>query len=217
MSSQLKIDFVSDVSCPWCIIGLKALEQAMDRIGDDIDVEMHFQPFELNPDMGTDGQDIVEHIAQKYGSTPEQSAATRKMICDRGAELGFSFNPERWDRIYNTFDTHRLLHWAGLEGRQSELKHALFAAYFQQGENPGAHDVLVNTAESIGLDPERARAILASNEFGNEVRLQETFYQSRGIHAVPAVIVNDKHLIQGGQPPEIFEQALRRIAAGELD
>jgi predicted DsbA family dithiol-disulfide isomerase len=208
-----KIDFVSDVSCPWCVIGLKALEEALARVGGQVKAELHFQPFELNPQMPPEGQDIGEHLAQKYGATPEQSERTREAIRACGEALGFTFRMDRRSRIYNTFDAHRLLHWAGIEGRQTELKHALFRAYFSDGANPGAHDVLVRLAGEVGLDAAAAQQVLASGAFANEVRERERFYQQQGIHAVPAVIVNDRHLIQGGQPMEVFEQALRQIAA----
>lgn len=216
--TTLKIDFVSDVSCPWCAIGLKALEQAAGRLQGEVALDVHFQPFELNPQMGPEGQDIAEHLFEKYGATPEQSQANRDAITQRGAALGFTFNMGQRGRIYNTFDAHRLLHWAGEEGaagQQQPLKHALFKAYFTDGQNPGSHDVLLRLAGEVGLDVERARAVLASEEFGDAVREQEAFYQHNGIHSVPAVIINGRHLIQGGQPVEVFEQALRKIAAQE--
>lgn len=211
MSAPIKIDFVSDVSCPWCAIGLKSLEQAIARVGGE--VEIHFQPFELNPQMPPAGQDINEHLAEKYGATPEQSEQTRDMIRARGEAVGFSFALDKRSRIYNTFDAHRLLHWAELEGRQLALKHALLKAYFTDGENPGAHEVLVRLAGEVGLNAARAKAILSSDEFAEDVRRQERFYLDQGINAVPAVIVNERHLIQGGHPAEVFEQALRKIAA----
>lgn len=213
MRRTLKIDFVSDVSCPWCIIGLKALEQALDRLADEVDAEIRFQPFELNPQMPAEGQDLYEHIAQKYGSTRAQSDQAREMIRARGAELGFEFRLDRLQRIYNTFDTHRVLHLAALEDCQRELKHALFAAYFTAGDNPGAHEVLLRVAQSVGLARERVQSLLDSDEFAAEVRADEARYHGLGIHAVPAVIIDDRHLIEGGQPVEVFERALRDIAA----
>lgn len=213
MTVPLKIDFVSDVSCPWCAIGLRSLEQALERVGEEAPAEIHFQPFELNPHMPPEGQDIVEHITQKYGSTPEQLASNREGIRARGAELGFTFNMDKRARIYNTFDAHRLLHWAELEGRQHALKRALFAAYFTDGRNPSDREVLVDVATQAGLDPVRAREILESVLYADEVREREQLYGQRGVRAVPSVIVNDKYLIQGGQPVEVFEQALRQIAA----
>ena len=213
MPTQLKIDFVSDVSCPWCIIGLQALEQALDNIGDELEVDLNFQPFELNPQMDAQGQELYEHLAGKYGTTKEQSDQNKEMIRARGEDVGFTFRMDRWTHIYNTFDTHRLLHWAGLEGRQSELKHTLFDLHFTDGKNPGDHDVLVHAAEQVGLDPAKAREILSSDTYAEDVRSAQQFYHSQGIHAVPAVVVNDKHLIQGGQPVEVFERALRQIAA----
>ncbi|VVT02540.1 Disulfide bond formation protein DsbA [Sphingomonas aurantiaca] len=213
MSKKMKIHFVSDISCPWCIIGLRGLEQALSRTGDLIDADITFQPFELNPNMGKDGQNIVEHIAEKYGSTPEQSAANRAMIRERAADLGFTMQMSDTSRIYNTFDAHRLLHWAHLEGKQAALKNALFSAYFTDQQAMSEHGVLTAAAVSVGLDPTRAAAILASDEFADDVRTAERLWQSRGISAVPAVVINDRYLISGGQPSEAFESALRDIAA----
>lgn len=213
MATQLKIDFVSDVSCPWCAIGLKALEQALERMGDEVNAEIHFQPFELNPQMPAEGQDITEHLAEKYGATPEQSQQTREAIRARGEEVGFTFNMDKRSRIYNTFDAHRLLHWAEKEGRQVALKYALLSAYFTEGEDPSSHAVLVQAAHDAGLDRERAREILSSNAYADETRQQERFYLDQGIHSVPSVIINDRYLIQGGQPVDVFEQALRQVIA----
>lgn len=212
MTATLKIDFVSDISCPWCAIGLHALEQAADRLKGEVALDLHFQPFELNPQMVPEGQDINEHLHEKYGATPEQSQGTRDAIAQRGAALGFTFNMDKRSRIYNTFDAHRLLHWAEEKGLQPQLKHALFKAYFTDGQSPGDHDVLLRVAGEVGLDVEEARAVLASDRYAAEVRERERFYQQHGIHSVPAIIVNDRHLIQGGQPVEVFEQALRQIA-----
>jgi predicted DsbA family dithiol-disulfide isomerase len=211
---RLKIDFVSDVSCPWCAIGLASLETALQRLAGAAKAEVHFQPFELNPQMPPGGQDITEHLTQKYGTTREQQVASRDAIRERGASVGFDFRMEGRDRIYNTFNAHRLLHWADGEGegRQAALKKALFKAYFTDGRSPEDEQVLLDCVASAGLDTARAKEILSGDEFAAEVREQENFYQSHGIHAVPAVIVNDRHLIQGGQPPEVFEQALRQIA-----
>jgi predicted DsbA family dithiol-disulfide isomerase len=215
MTAKLKIDFVSDVSCPWCVIGLRSLEQALERVGDAASADIHFQPFELNPHLPREGQDITEHLVQKYGSTPEQLRRNQEAIRDRGADLGFTFELGKRSRVYNTFDAHRLLHWAELEGRQRELKRALFAAYFTDGRNPSDRDVLVELAAQAGLDPVRAREVLESNSYADEVREREQFYGQQGISAVPSVIVNDKYLIQGGQPVEVFERALREIASEE--
>lgn len=210
----IRIDFVSDVSCPWCVIGLKSLEQALDKLDGTVQAEIHFQPFELNANMPAEGEDIGEHIARKYGSTPEQMAQSREAIRARGEQLGFTFAMDKRGRIYNTFDAHRLLHWAGLEGRQKALKMALFDAYFTQGQNPSSHEVLLAAAGKVGLDSVKAAEVLASDAYADEVRAQEQFYQQNGINSVPAVIINERHLISGGQPPEVFEQALRQIIAG---
>jgi predicted DsbA family dithiol-disulfide isomerase len=208
----VKIDFVSDVSCPWCAIGLHSLETALKRLDGEVQAELHFQPFELNPQMQAEGEDLEGHLRRKYGLTPEQFRQNHEAIRERGASVGFTFDLAKRKRIYNTFDAHRLLHWAELQGRQRELKHALFKAYFTEGQDPSDHEVLVRLAGEAGLDEAEARAVLASGRYADEVREREGFYQQHGIHAVPAVIVNDRHLIQGGQPPEVFEQALRQIA-----
>jgi predicted DsbA family dithiol-disulfide isomerase len=208
----MRIDFVSDVSCPWCVIGLRALDQALTRMGDDISVDMHFQPFELNPGMGTDGQDMLEHITEKYGSTPAQMEQSRETIRQRGAALGFTFEMGKRGRIYNTFDAHRLLHWAETQGLQRALKEKLFEAYFTNGENPGAHDVLLRLAGEVGLDQDAARQVLESTAYADEVRQLEYYWQRAGIRSVPAIVINQRHLISGGQPPDVFEQALRQIA-----
>ncbi len=208
----MKIDFVSDVACPWCAVGLNSLEIALSRLDPAIPVELHFQPFELNPQMPAEGEDAVEHLSRKYGAAPEQLAKNRQHLRERGAAVGFAFGDR--PRVWNTFDAHRLLHWAGLEGRQRELKHALLAAYHTRAENPGARDVLIEVAGEVGLDTARAAEILDSDAYTSEVRAAERHWQELGIHSVPAVVIDDRHLISGGQPPEVFEQALARIAAG---
>lgn len=215
MTTRLKIDFVSDVSCPWCIIGLNSLEDALGRLGSEVQPELHFQPFELNPQMPAEGQDVLEHLTQKYGATREQMLHNQETIRVRGEEVGFTFDMARRSRVYNTFDAHRLLHWAGLEGKQPALKHALFSAYFTDGRNLSDPEVLVDVATSVGLDEARARDILSSDAHANDVRQHERFYLDQGIHSVPAIIVNDQYLIQGGQPAAVFEQALRQILMEE--
>lgn len=211
----MRIDFVSDVACPWCAIGLNSLERALERIGTEIgDVELHMQPFELNPTMPSEGADLVEYLTAKFGMAPEQLAENQARIAERGAAEGFAFGERT--HIWNTFDAHRLLFWAGAEGPpggQRALKHALLTAYHGEGRNPGAHDVLLELAGYVGLPAERAREVLEGGEFAEDVRQAEAFWQQLGVHSVPAAIVDRKHLISGGQPSQVFEQALRQIAA----
>jgi predicted DsbA family dithiol-disulfide isomerase len=213
----MRIDFVSDVACPWCAIGFSALEGALRRIGGELgDIEFHLQPFELNPTMAPEGVDAAEYLTGKYGMSREQLAEGSARIAERGAQEGFTFGRRTY--VWNTFDAHRLLFWAGVEGAPGSaraLKAALLAAYHGEGRNPGAHDVLLELAERVGLPQARAREVLERGEFANEVRQAERFWQEVGIHSVPAVIVNRKHLIAGGQPNEVFERALRQIAAEE--
>ncbi len=217
--TPVRIDFVSDVACPWCVIGLRSLEQALEKLSWEMVAEIHFQPFELNPNMVPEGQDITEHLTQKYGATPAQLEVTREAIRARGEELGFVFGKGKRSRVYNTFDAHRMLHWAGLEDdqfkKQRALKHALFQAYFTDGFNPGDPGTLLRAVEQVGLDVGKAHQILESDAYAREVREQEEHYLARGIHSVPAVIVNNQHLIHGGQPPQVFELALRKIALAQ--
>jgi len=213
MGNSIKIDFVSDVSCPWCVIGLKSLEAALGHLAGEVEADIHFQPFELNPQMEPQGEDMAEHITRKYGSSAAQLAQTQEAIRSRGAELGFEFHFGKRARIYNTFDAHRLLHWAAGTGKQKALKEALFSAYFTDGRDPSDHQVLEQAAAQAGLDPARAREIIGSDEYADQVRAREQWYLDQGIHAVPAVILNDRYLIQGGQPVETFERALRQAAA----
>jgi len=214
MTARLKIDFVSDVSCPWCAIGLSSLEAALARVAPDVTAELHFQPFELNPQMTKEGEDTVEHLTRKYGISAEQARANAEAIRQRGAAVGFTFGEGQRKRVWNTFDAHRLLHWAELEGEtlQKALKKRLLQAYFTDGENPSDRDVLLRAATEAGLDPVRAAAILESDEYAEATRERERMYTEAGIHSVPAIIINDQHLISGGQPAEVFERALRQIA-----
>jgi predicted DsbA family dithiol-disulfide isomerase len=214
MPNPVKIDFVSDVACPWCAIGLAALERAMANVGGDLQVELHFQPFELNPDMGPQGESIAEHLGRKYGMSAEQLAQNGEALRQRGEALGVRIDLQKRDHIYNTFDAHRLLHWAGGLGEapQHALKRALLQAYHGEGRNVSDRETLVAIAGDAGLDVVEARRILETDGFAAQVREREHFYQQHGIRAVPSVIFNDRHLVQGGQPVEVFEQALRQLA-----
>ncbi len=215
--TALHIDFVSDVACPWCAVGLASLQQALKNSADAVQATLHFQPFELNPDMPPGGEDVDEHLRRKYGSTPEQRAQIQATIRERGAAVGFAFKPDGRGRIVNTFNAHRLLHWAALVGadKQLALKRALLEAYHGRAERVDHDDVLLAAVRQVGLDIERARQILGSDEFADAVRAAERRWQMAGIQSVPAVVINERHLISGGQPPEVFEQALRQIAAAQ--
>ncbi len=214
----LKIDFVSDVVCPWCVVGLGGLTTALDKLkGEGVAADITFQPFELNPQMAPEGENIVEHIGRKYGATPEQSAANRVMIRERAAEVGFDMRMGDDSRIWNTFDAHRLLHWAHetAPDKQEALKRALFTAHFTENRNITDAGVLTEAAEAAGLDRAEAGEVLASGRYAQEVRGAEELWRARGITSVPAVVVEGKYLISGGQPAAAFEEALRKIA-GEV-
>lgn len=209
----MRIDFVSDVACPWCAVGLNSLERALEKVGADFPVEIHFQPFELNPTMAAEGADAGDYLKAKYGMSDAQLAHNRGVIRERGAAVGFSFGDRA--RVWNTFDAHRALHWAGLQGEapQRALKHALLQAYHGEGRNPGSPEVIVELAAQVGLDAEEAAAVLREGRYAAEVREAEQAWQQAGIRSVPAIVINRRHLISGGQPPEVFEQALRQIAS----
>ena len=216
---RLTIDFVSDVVCPWCVVGLGGLEAALATLkAEGITAEITFRPFELNPGMAPEGETIGEHIARKYGSTPEQSAANRAMITERAAEAwpGFEMRMGPDSRIWNTFDAHRLLHWAletaGRDGQRA-LKEALFRTHFTDNRALAAAEVLADAAAAAGLDRAEALTVLADGRYVREVRAEEQLWRSRGISAVPAVVIAGKYLITGGQPAAVFEQALRKVAA----
>lgn len=210
---NLQIDIVSDVSCPWCIIGFGALQIALKNIEDKVSGNIVWHPFELNPNMPIEGQEINEHLSQKYGINEQQMAQNREAIRQRGLSVGFEFGNRGGGRIYNTFDAHRLLHWAKLEGKQTALKLAFFDLYFKESGNPSDHKQLLAKVELVGLCKNTATDILNSNTYTNEVRKEQQHYQALGISSVPAVIVNNKHLISGGQPAEVFEHALLDIAS----
>jgi predicted DsbA family dithiol-disulfide isomerase len=210
----MRIDFVSDIACPWCAVGLNSLEVALARLGDAVAVDLHLQPFELNPALPSEGDDTVAYLSRKYGIGPEQIARNQATIRERGAAVGFAFGERA--RVWNTFDAHRLLAFAAAEGSPGAaraLKHALLRAYHGEGRNPGAPDVLRELAAAVGLDPARSAAVVAGDDYAAQVREAERRWQQLGIHSVPSVVVDGRHLIQGGQPPEVFEQALRRLAA----
>ena len=211
----MRIDFISDVACPWCAIGLASLEQALAALGPEAEgIELHFQPFELNPQMPPEGADAAQYLKAKYGLGDAQLAANRENIRARGAALGFTFGERA--HVWTTFDAHRLLHWAGLPGPapQRALKRALLQAYHGEGRNPAAREVLLEAAAAAGLDATEAAAVIDDRDcFAPEVREAEAEWQQAGIRSVPSVVLDRRFLIQGGQPPEVFEDALRRRLA----
>lgn len=218
----MHIDFISDVSCPWCAIGLQGLLQAVRQLQAEapggFPVTLAFLPFELNPDMPPGGQDIGEHLTQKYGSTLEQQVQIRATIAQRGVEVGFAFSPEGRGRIYNTAHAHRLLHWAGLQGQSAQssqlaLKQALLVACHGQRQAMDDRNVLLACVQQAGLDTAEAQEVLNDGRYAEEVREAEAMISEAGIRAVPAVVVNQRHLISGGQPVAHYVRALREIAA----
>lgn len=212
MTRPVSIDFVSDVMCPWCALGAVTLQQAIANLAGEVAVELTFKPFELNPDMPPEGENAVEHMMRKYGRTFAEVAARNVMVIDRGNALGFTFDLAKRTHFYNSFDAHRLLYWSVAQGRQVALKHILFKAHFSDGENISSHDTLVRLAGEAGLSTARAQGVLGSGEFAVEVRELEDFYRRRGINAVPAMVLNGRHLVAGSQSVEEYEQAIRQVA-----
>jgi predicted DsbA family dithiol-disulfide isomerase len=223
--TPLRIDYISDIACPWCAVGLASLQRALANLGDEVHAEWVMHPFELNPQMGPEGQNVVEYLGNKYGRTPAQIAETQAAIRERGASVGFAFGERKF--VYNTFDAHRLLQWAGEKdgqqgaqsgkqpGKQLALEQALMQAYHGNGNDVSDHDVLVEAAQSVGLDAQEARRVLQSDDYAEAVRADEQETHAMGINSVPAIIFNRRYLVSGGQPVEAFEQALRQILAEE--
>ena len=212
---SLKIDIVSDVVCPWCIIGYQQLQTALAKSPGQFAVELHWHPFELNPQMPAGGQDLREHITQKYGTTVEQSQAARNRLTELGASLGFEFDYFEGMRMVNTFKAHQLLHWAAIEGRQTECKLALFNAFFRQRKDVSNIDVLVATAAEVGLQQETARAVLEDARFADDVRKQQQQWLDRDVYAVPTFFFNERYQVPGAQEAETFVRVLNKLAASE--
>lgn len=210
----LKIDIVSDVVCPWCIIGYKQLQKALDIVGDEVEPQITWHPFELNPQMAPEGEDISEHVARKYGASAEQSAANRSRLKDTGERLGFAFNHKPDMRIYNTFKAHQLLTWAGdTQGSdaQTRLKLALFAAYFQDNRDVSDEEVLLDVVAAVGLDADEGRAVLNDPDNEAEVRAHLDHWIEQGISGVPAIIFDGKYLVPGAQEAETFVNVIRKV------
>ena len=213
--AKIRIDIVSDVVCPWCIIGYKQLEEALSQLEGEVEAEIYWHPFELNPMMPQEGQELREHMGQKYGTTRQQSDAARARLTRTGESVGFSFNFYEGQRIYNTFLAHQLLTWAELRGKQSELEMALFESYFSKQENVGEAKTLAEVAARVGLDEEEAAAVLEDGRFARDVREHQRFWLRKGISAVPSFILDGRFMIPGAQTPDVFVAAIEKLAEAE--
>ncbi|MFQ3238168.1 MAG: putative DsbA family dithiol-disulfide isomerase [Olleya marilimosa] len=213
MTKKLKIDIVSDVVCPWCTIGYKRLEKAIQELGvaDQIDIE--WQPFELNPNMPAEGQNLNEHITEKYGSTLEQQNQSKKMMTDAGEELGFKFDYFDDMRMVNTFDAHVLLEYANDFGKQTELKMTLTKAFFSDRKDVSKRDVLKAALLEVGLNADEALAKLDSDEARLEVRNKQGYWKNMGVNSVPTIVFNRKSAVTGAQPVDTFKQVLSELIA----
>lgn len=209
----VQVDIVSDVMCPWCIIGFKQLEQALASTGTGARIRWH--PFELNPDMPAEGQNLTEHIAEKYGATPEQSAQNRAQMQTLGDTLGITFNFETDSRIVNSFAAHQLLDFALGQGLQHPLKLALFEAHFADGKDVSDTDTLLDIAASVGLDRAEAAQVLESGALTASVREKQQFWTSRGISGVPSMVFGGKYLVTGAQGVDNYAQLLQKVTSEE--
>jgi len=207
----LRVDIVSDVVCPWCIIGYKQLQKALSMMPGEFEVSLNWHPFELNPQMPSQGQNLREHLQQKYGAGPEQGRAVRERLTALGQSLGFYFDYHDEMRMVNTFRAHQLLHWAQTQGRQTELKLALFEAFFSQREDVSDLDVLAHTAKTVGLDQVEALAVLGDDRYAAVVRAEQQHWLERDVHAVPTFLFNGKYPVPGAQDAETFVRILNKI------
>jgi predicted DsbA family dithiol-disulfide isomerase len=208
----MRIDVVSDINCPWCALGVTYLQKALKLMGDNFNYELHFQPFELNPQLPKEGKNLVDYLSEKYGMDATRIESSQQNLRELGEKVGFIFGKR--EHIWNTFDAHRLLYWAEVEldlETQFKLKLALLNAYHGQAKNPADKKVLINVVEALGLDKERAELILTTDLFSKEVREREHQWQAAGISAVPSIVINNRHLIQGAQPVETLLDALRQL------
>ncbi|MEM5540080.1 DsbA family oxidoreductase [Olleya sp. AS48] len=213
MANKLKIDIVSDVVCPWCTIGYKRLEKAIKELGVEDQLEIEWQPFELNPNMPAEGQNVIEHIAEKYGSTLDQQRESQQMMTDAGEELGFKFDYFDEMRMANTFDAHVLLEYAKDFGKQTELKMTLTKAFFSDRKDVSKRDVLKEALLEVGLNADKALAKLDSDEAKLEVRNKQNYWKNMGVNSVPTIVFNRKSAVTGAQPVDTFKQVLTELIA----
>ena len=212
--ATLDIQIVSDVVCPWCVIGSRHLLLALEDLSDEVRADITWLPFQLNPHVSVEGENLSEHIMRKYGSSPEDNQAMRDRLTDLGRAAGFQFNFTPDSRTYNSFDAHRAIHWAGVRGRQHDFVEQLFHAYFTENRNPSALKTLTDAAATLGLDTADLEAVITSDRYRPEVEQALAASQAKGISGVPTFIINHQYALTGGQPVDVFKRALRQVAAG---
>ncbi|CDF79399.1 2-hydroxychromene-2-carboxylate isomerase/DsbA-like thioredoxin domain [Formosa agariphila KMM 3901] len=211
MTEKLKIDIVSDVVCPWCAIGYKRLEKAITELGIQDQVEIEWQPFELNPNMPITGQNVQEHIEEKYGATLEQQKESQQHMTDVGAELGFTFDYFDDMRMVNTFDAHVLLEYAHKFGKQTELKMKLMTSFFSERKDVSDQSILKQALLDVGLNAEEGLALLDNSEARTEIKNKEKYWQQMGVSSVPTIVFNRKSAVTGAQPVDVFKSVLKEI------
>lgn len=210
---NIEINVISDVMCPWCIIGYKRLVKALGLISDQVTAKIHFKPFIMNPNLQEGGQNLWENTSEKYGMSIEESYASRTTFIRIGKELGFTFNFQKDTRMYNTHKAHQLLMWSETLGKKTELKLALFRSHFTENLVMDDDSVLVQIAESVDLDKEQAFDVLRSKSFSAKVLDEEQYWRNSGVNSVPTLVINQKHFIRGAEEPEVLSDALLNIAS----
>lgn len=211
--ADLRVDIISDVVCPWCIIGYSQLKEAADALAKTLDV--HWHPYELNPNMPLEGQNLREHITEKYGSSAEESEKTREIITHLGSEFGFAFNFDPESRIVNTLQAHKLIGWADKYDKQHELKMVLIRRYFTQGQDVSKTDILLQAVEEIGLDTNEASQVLEDEALAKNVREEEHFWLSKGVQGVPSMVFEQRHLVTGAQGVPNYSSIIEQLIAAK--
>jgi predicted DsbA family dithiol-disulfide isomerase len=211
MADTITLDIISDAVCPWCIIGYRRLEQAISEMGIQDKVAIAWQPFELNPNMPADGEDLSAHLAQKYGMTPEECIRTLTNMTKLGAELGFTFDYFEGMKMVNTRDVHILLDYAKEVGKQTVLMLRLFEAFFGERKNIADRHVLTQEIQRVGLLVDEALARLDDAAAREHVQAQETYWRDSGVSAVPTMVFNHSSSLTGAQPVDVYKQVLAAL------
>ena len=213
MKEKLKIDIVSDVVCPWCTIGYKRLEKAIIELGIQDQVTIEWQPFELNPNMPAEGQNVTEHLTEKYGSTLEQQKESKQNMTNVGKELDFKFDYFDEMRMVNTFEAHILLEYAKEHGKQTELKMCLTTAFFSERKDVSTREILKQALQTVGLNSDEGLAKLDNDEARKEIRTKQNYWKNLGVTSVPTIVFNRKSALTGAQPVATFKQVLSELIA----
>lgn len=211
LTNKIKIDIISDVVCPWCIIGYKRLQQALKELGAEDKFEIEWHPFELNPDMPAEGEDIIEHMGRKYGMSAEEARSYQEAGKKNFDEIEFPFDFYEGKRIVNTRDAHVLLDFANEKGKQTELELAFFRANFGERKDVSNRQVLGEIVKGIGLDKDVAIARLDDANARKQVQEKESYWQKQGVSSVPTMVINNSSVLNGAYPVGTYKQVLAEL------